>query len=64
MGDGIDRREPGIIMGHEASGDVEEVGSEVTKWKPGDRVAINHRSMMRHAQCVRKDFHICVIIHF
>ena len=34
MGDGIDRREPGIIMGHEASGDVEEVGSEVTKWKP------------------------------
>ena len=41
MGDGIDRREPGIIMGHEASGDVEEVGSEVTKWKPGDRVAIN-----------------------
>ena len=41
MGDGIDRREPGIIMGHEASGDVEEVCSEVTKWKPGDRVAIH-----------------------
>ena len=64
MGDGIDRREPGIIMGHEASGDVEEVGSEVTKWKPGDRVAINHRSMMRHARCAGKDFHICAIIHF
>ena len=42
MGDGIDRREPGIIMGHEASGDVEEVGSEVTKWKPGDRFSINN----------------------
>lgn len=26
MGDGIDRREPGIIMGHEAAGEVAEVG--------------------------------------
>lgn len=41
MGDGIDRREPGIIMGHEAAGDVAAVGERVTKWKPGDRVAIN-----------------------
>ena len=63
MGDGIDRREPGIIMGHEASGDVEEVGSEVNGNLATELLLI-HRSMMRHAQCVRKDFHICVIIHF
>ena len=58
MGDGLDRREPGIIMGHEASGDVEEIGSEVTE------LLLIHRSMMRHARCAGKDFHICAIIHF
>ena len=31
----------GTLMGHEATGTVEEVGSEVTSLKPGDRVAIN-----------------------
>ena len=44
MGDGLDRREPGIIMGHEASGDVEEIGSEVTKWKPGDMPDVQERT--------------------
>lgn len=31
----------GTLMGHEATGVVEEVGSKVTKLKVGDRVAIN-----------------------
>ncbi|MEU5841365.1 zinc-dependent alcohol dehydrogenase [Rhodococcus sp. NPDC047139] len=31
---------PGDILGHEPMGIVEEVGSEVTKLKPGDRVVI------------------------
>jgi 2-desacetyl-2-hydroxyethyl bacteriochlorophyllide A dehydrogenase len=31
----------GTLMGHEATGTVEQVGSEVTKLKVGDRVAIN-----------------------
>ena len=60
MGDGIDRREPGIIMGHEASGDVEEVGSEVTKWKPGDRVAINPQINDETCPMCRKGLpHLC-----
>jgi L-iditol 2-dehydrogenase len=41
MGDGIERRQPGIIMGHEASGIVAGVGEGVTRWKTGDRVIIN-----------------------
>ena len=34
------RRIPPMIMGHEASGDVVAVGSAVTKFRPGDRVAL------------------------
>jgi threonine dehydrogenase-like Zn-dependent dehydrogenase len=32
--------EPGDVLGHEAMGVVEEVGSEVTNLKPGDRVVV------------------------
>ncbi len=35
------RRIPPIIMGHEASGIVEETGPQVTKWKKGDRVTFD-----------------------
>lgn len=34
------RRVPGMVMGHEAAGTVEEVGVGVVDLKPGDRVAI------------------------
>jgi fructokinase len=33
--------EPGVIMGHEAVGDVAETGAGVTTLKPGDRVIVN-----------------------
>ncbi|MBI4980613.1 alcohol dehydrogenase catalytic domain-containing protein [Candidatus Woesearchaeota archaeon] len=33
--------QPGIILGHESSGIVEEVGSRVKNVKPGDRVALD-----------------------
>ena len=33
--------EPGVVMGHEAVGEVVETGSGVTTLKPGDRVIIN-----------------------
>lgn len=37
----VPRAVPGITVGHEMVGVVEEVGNEVTKVKPGDRVAVN-----------------------
>jgi len=35
------RRVPPLIMGHEASGIIEAVGSAVKKWKKGDRVTFD-----------------------
>ena len=35
------RRIPPIIMGHEASGEIVETGSAVTKWENGDRVTFD-----------------------
>jgi L-iditol 2-dehydrogenase len=35
------RRQPPVIMGHEASGIIEAVGSEVAGFKPGDRVVFD-----------------------
>lgn len=37
----VPRAVPGITVGHEMVGVVESVGLEVTKVKPGDRVAVN-----------------------
>ncbi len=35
------RRQPPIVMGHEAAGTIAEVGSAVHGWKPGDRVTFD-----------------------
>src|SRR5438309_6094882 len=35
------RRRPPIIMGHEASGVIAEVGKEVSQWKAGDPVTFD-----------------------
>ena len=35
------RRRPPVIMGHEASGVIAEVGQDVETWKPGDRVTFD-----------------------
>jgi threonine dehydrogenase-like Zn-dependent dehydrogenase len=35
------RRQPPIIMGHEASGIIAETGQEVRKWRKGDRVTFD-----------------------
>ena len=35
------RRQPPLIMGHEASGVIAKVGAEVTRWKEGDRVTFD-----------------------
>jgi len=35
------RRQPPVIMGHEASGEIVAVGDGVTRWKAGDRVTFD-----------------------
>ena len=35
------RRQPPLIMGHEASGVIEEIGESVTEWQRGDRVTFD-----------------------
>ena len=37
----VPRAVPGIIVGHEMVGVVEQVGAEVRTVKPGDRVTVN-----------------------
>ena len=41
LDDSSGRRHPPIVMGHEASGIIEEAGSAVTGFKTGDRVVFN-----------------------
>ena len=41
------RRIPPIIMGHEASGVIERVGSAVSEWDVGDRVTFDSTVVMR-----------------
>lgn len=43
------RRIPPMIMGHEASGVIEELGSEVSGWSVGDRVSFD--SMVYCGEC-------------
>jgi L-iditol 2-dehydrogenase len=45
------RRRPGVVMGHEAAGDVLAVGRGVTSVKEGDRVAL--RSILACGRCDR-----------
>jgi len=35
------RRRPPVIMGHEVSGVIDEVGDAIVDWKPGDRVTVD-----------------------
>ena len=37
----VPRAVPGPIVGHEMVGEVGETGAAVTKYRPGDRVAVN-----------------------
>ena len=41
------RRIPPIIMGHEASGLIEQIGSGVTEWKAGERVTFDSTVVTR-----------------
>jgi len=49
-----------LIPGHELSGTLVEVGSEVTDLKPGDRVTVNPNTPCRRCSfCYRGQFHLC-----
>jgi L-iditol 2-dehydrogenase len=50
LGNSGKRRLPGLIMGHEAAGEVFELGSEVAGFAKGDRVAIDPQ--ISCGQCV------------
>ena len=54
------RRQPPIIMGHEASGVVVEVGEAVERWKPGDRVTFDSTVYCGRCHfCRRGDVNLC-----
>ncbi|MBC7083585.1 MAG: alcohol dehydrogenase catalytic domain-containing protein [Firmicutes bacterium] len=56
----IDGSGKGRILGHELAGDVEEVGSKVTAFGPGDRVTVAPNiGCGTCAQCVRGFGHLC-----
>jgi len=54
------RRKPPIIMGHEASGVVAEIGEEITQFRPGDRVTFDSTVYCgRCAYCARGQVNLC-----
>ncbi len=49
-----------VIMGHEFSGEVTEVGSEVSKFAAGDRVTADTKYYCHTCyHCMRSDFELC-----
>lgn len=60
-----ERRTPGLVMGHEAAGQVIKVGSGVAKIKAGDRVAIDPQLPCgKCEQCLRGSYNICENMRF
>jgi len=54
------RRIPPLIMGHEAAGEVADVGPAVTGWVPGDRVALDSTVYCgRCWHCLRGEVNLC-----
>jgi L-iditol 2-dehydrogenase len=54
------RRIPPLIMGHEASGEISEIGAEVGGWKTGDRVTFDSTVYCGHCwHCLRGEVNLC-----
>lgn len=52
-----------VVIGHEFSGTVEEVGSEVGKFNPGDRVAVNPNTVCNRCEfCRNGQENLCVTL--
>ncbi|MHB1357615.1 MAG: alcohol dehydrogenase catalytic domain-containing protein [Anaerolineae bacterium] len=55
------RRQPPIIMGHEAAGDVVQIGSAVQGFAVGDRVGFDSTVYCLHcANCQRGHYNLCL----
>ena len=52
----VPRAVPGITLGHEMVGVVQEVGSDITTLRPGDRVAVNVETFCGHCFFCRQGF--------
>ena len=54
------RRIPPIVMGHEASGDIVEVGADATGWSVGDRVTFDSTIFCGECKfCKRGEINLC-----
>ena len=54
------RRQPPIVMGHEAAGEIEAIGLRVTRWSPGDRVAMDSTVYCGKCnRCARGEVNLC-----
>jgi L-iditol 2-dehydrogenase len=54
------RRQPPVIMGHEASGTISELGKNINNWKIGDRVTFDSTiSCGECFYCQRGDINLC-----
>jgi len=54
------RRRPPIIMGHEASGVISQVGSAVKGWSLGDRITLDSTIYCGHCEfCRRGEINLC-----
>ena len=50
------RRRPPVIMGHEASGIIEKIGTDVKTWAPGDRVTFDSTIYCNDCDSCRKGY--------
>src|ERR1035438_1999131 len=54
------RRIPPLIMGHEAAGEIAEIGPAAGGWKPGDRVTFDSSFYCGHCwHCLRGEVNLC-----
>src|ERR1044071_3379181 len=54
------RRRPPLIMGHEAAGGINQVGTQVSHWKPGDSVTFDSTIYCGKCEfCHRGEINLC-----
>jgi len=57
--------EPPFILGHECSGTIVEMGTDVTHLSVGDRVALEPgKTCGKCSYCIRGDYHLCAEVEF